>query len=169
MDFCENWKLYNDHKKSIFIDILSWYRQRFIICHLKSRNNKHEKTELKLHVVKQFNVCFAYRFALSDNAFRLLLEENRSQCILISGELLHIYRLTFTTFSRLLNQRWIRVREDRGLEEGAAVHRGCIGAHWQRRVGQRQAPADQPDSRGVRQCQNEPQQQFITLWKVYGH
>lgn len=33
-----------------------------------------------------FVVFVPHRFALSDNAFRLLIEENRSQCILIAGE-----------------------------------------------------------------------------------
>jgi hypothetical protein len=36
------------------------------------------------------SVFFLFRFAISDNAFRLLLEENRSQCILISGEFVRL-------------------------------------------------------------------------------
>lgn len=41
-------------------------------------------------VIFHLYLCFFSnrdRFALSDNAFRLLIEENRSQCILIAGEL----------------------------------------------------------------------------------
>ena len=34
-----------------------------------------------------YAVCYLlYRFALSDAAFRYMLEENRDQCVLISGE-----------------------------------------------------------------------------------
>lgn len=68
------------------------------ICHLKSKGKrkltiKTQNNGIKVacgEVIFYLYLCFFSnrdRFALSDNAFRLLLEENRSQCILIAGKL----------------------------------------------------------------------------------
>lgn len=55
----------------MYIILHNWlYYRRILIC---------------TYILKKFLLSFC-RFAVSDNAYRALIEENRGQCILISGK-----------------------------------------------------------------------------------
>lgn len=75
---------------------------------------------------------FSHSYAVIETAYRRLTEENRGQCILISGRFFqHRYlfdklRLFYSTYRR----KWIR--KNRGIEEGAAVHCRSIRPYFDR-------------------------------------
>lgn len=113
---CKSWRSLtidfsvNSRELHNFDDFLSnswYYRSKYILLFATWAcwNNKHKKrTKRAIWSCMWWsnNEFFPpNRFALSDNAFRLLIEENRSQCILISGECI------YTSVIELNEKHWM--------------------------------------------------------------